>query len=616
MTVSPSFSVVQRRILKAALRTVDKNCICLVNSTTAAAVAYTMTNKNKIPVDGHLPALFLDFGASSLSVAVANLHREKIQILSAIVDLSLGGIEFTNTLVDYLLSKVKETYHTDPTTSPRAMIRFRRATERLKKTLSINSVVSFEVESLPGDVDVSLLVRREEFVTQIGHLIERIAQPIEKCLQCANIRPEDIAVVEILGGSSRIPAIRERVAQVVGREPTQTMNADECVAIGAGYIAEASITVDDILLTPAVARWSGGEETLFGQFCPLSSSKEMSIRAAGSVDLRLYSGDVEVGKVHVETGCDEDVEILIRFGLDASSIVEVESVVAGDDRHDVKFKTEWLGGGNCEEMRRLENWMAESDAAEQLLDETKNSLDAALFAVGARLRDKPEYLSPAEKDAAEKQVSETQNWRDENEFDRLPISEYAAKLGDLRGVVSLIEERERRHCDAAKKAQALAERLTAVDKALHQDQIHAKDDEWDEIRQQIANLKEALDSVAARPKYDDSPFNLDSIAHSINDAAAKQAALVAKPMPVRTRNNVSSRDAPSVDGADSWQRRQSSRRKAELQREEDQHQRRSAMPTRGRPQPIVRDDPRRQQRAIDPWSTTRPWGYGRNNAWF
>jgi molecular chaperone DnaK (HSP70) len=627
MTVSPSFSDRQRRILKAALQTVDKNCIRLLNSTTAAAVAFAMMNRNKLPADVPLPALFLDFGASSLSVAVANLRRDNVQMLSATVDPKLGGAEFTNLLVDHLLSKVKETYHTDPATSTRAMMRFRRAAEKLKKTLSINTVVPFEVQSLPGDVDVSFLVRREDFLSQIGNLIEQIAQPIEECLKSANVRPEDLAVIEILGGGSRIPAIRERISQVVGREPTQTMNADECVAIGAGYIAASSIAVDDVLVTPVTARWSGGEQILFGAFCPLPSSKEMSIKTAGNVDVGLFSGDAEVGKLHIETECEEEVEILVRFGLDASSIVEVESVDAGDNKHEVKFRTEFLGGGDCEEMRGLEAWMAEADAAEQLLDKTKNCLDAALFAVRAQLRDRPEYLSPTENKSTEKLLLDTQDWRDDNEFERLPISAYEAKLSELRAVISLIEERDRRHCNAAQTAQALTEQLTAVDKALCDDQIHANDDEWNEIRQQLANLKEALDSVAAWPRYDDSPFELDAIANSINDAAAKQTALMAKPRPIRPRNNASCwdpiwrrGDEPDEDEAGPWcpwERRQSSRRGAGLprrsemkQREKEPRQRRSAkwadpwgMPTR---QPVARDDWRRRQLPADPWS----------NAWF
>jgi hypothetical protein len=344
----------------------------------------------------------------------------------------------------------------------------------------------------------------------------------------------------------------------------------------------------------------------------------MSIKSAGNVDVALFSGDGEVGKLHVETGCQEEVEILIRFALDASSIVEVESVVAGDDRHEVKFRTDWPGGENWEEMRSLEEWMAKADAAERLLDETKNSLDATLFSVGAQLRDKAEYLSPSEKDSAEKLVLETQNWRDDNEFERLPVSEFEAKLRELRAVVSLIEARDRKHCDATQMAQALTKQLTAVDRALRQDHIHANDNEWNKIQQQVAVLKDALDSVAARAKYDDSPLDLEAIAEAINDAAAKQTALMAKPRPIRTKNNIRRcgpiRNETEEEGDPwcPWQRRQSSMREAELQRqaemkrrEEEQPQRRSAM--RGDPWGMPT---RRRLRAAD------PWGYGGNNGWF
>ena len=116
------------------------------------------------------------------------------------------------------------------------MSRFRSAVEKLKKTLSINPAVSFEIPSVVNHVDVSFLVKRQDFESQITNLLSRIEAPIRACLESANLKLEDISGVEIFGGS-RVPAVRAKIAEIFGKEPSLSLDLDECFAQGSASVS-------------------------------------------------------------------------------------------------------------------------------------------------------------------------------------------------------------------------------------------------------------------------------------------------------------------------------------------------------------------------------------------
>jgi molecular chaperone DnaK (HSP70) len=536
MTASPTWNDKQRRIVAAAFKVAGKPCLAIVNSTTAAAVAYAMMHRDKLLFKNPVPVLFLDFGSSSLTAAVAQIKAGKVEMLSVVVDTRLGGSEFTSLLVQYLLSKVKQNYKTDPTASPRAMIRFRRAAEKVKKTLSINRVVSFEVQSLPGDVDVSFLVKREEFVTQIQELVDKIAQSIEQSLELANVKREDLRGVEILGGGSRIPAIRENVAAIVGKQPTQTLNADECCGTGAAHIAalmspgifRVPLVVRDILTIPVSARWSGQQETVFDRFSVLPASTGLTIKASDGAEVAVFSGEEEVGRLKIETGSEEEIDVLIQFRVSLSSIVEIKSVVGGEDKHQLNYTVEWLGDvteENVREMIDVEGALAEADRAAELIDEAKNSLDSALFALEGELRDSSDFFSPREKENAEQLLDEIRAWFDENDFGMLPIEEYQTRLEQLRAWVDRITRRRRTRANLLEQAEILKKRLDSIEQALQDDQLHSSDREWHMIRDQVSQIANSLSTYESRDKFDDSPFDIRELTHSTEDASSRQAQL-------------------------------------------------------------------------------------------
>jgi hypothetical protein len=174
--------------------------------------------------------------------------------------------------------------------------------------------------------------------------------------------------------------------------------------------------------------------------------------------------------------------------------------------------------------------MQAADQAEQLLDETKNLLESTLFALEAELRHNSQYFSESEKADAEKAVSDVQLWREENEFERVPIEDYQSRLDGLRLIVDPIRERRLKLNALFEKVEATRQKLSAIEKALLDDQTNSKDPEWQEVQNTIAAANEVITSFLGRPKYDDSPFDFDSLAKSVDEAAAKQTSVKAKPI--------------------------------------------------------------------------------------
>jgi molecular chaperone DnaK (HSP70) len=616
LTSSPVWNDKQRRIVTTAAKLAGKPCLGLVNSTTAAAAAYTMLQSSKLPLDNPVPALFLDFGASGLTAAVARLKLGTVEMLSVTFDPQLGGSEFTNLLTQYLLTKVIQTYNTDPTNNPRAMIRFRRAVEKLKKTLSINPVVAFEIQSLPGDVDVSFLVKRDEFVSQIQDLIDRIGTPIGDALNLAGVKTEELQIVEIQGGGARIPAIREKVASIVGRDPTQSLDLDEGFAAGAGYLAalmspgafRVPLVVHDILAIPVTAKCGDTEESVFARFAVLPSDTVLTIKATQTADISIFSGDDQVGRLKIETGSDEEIEVYVKLRVTISSIVEIEAVTGGDDKHALTYAIEWAGqvtDAQFQAMQEVEELMANADRAEALIDETKNSLEAALFALDGAIRDIPDYFTPPEKANAEKVAADIRMWHDLNEFDRLPLEEYQTRLSRLRAVVDPVTARQRLRRATIEKSDAVKDRLTAIEKALKDDTQHSKDPEHASIRAELARISAALSAYASRPAHDESPFDVAELAKAAADASSRQAKLKARPIQVEEDRNA--RRRPDVirnklfgfdaadDRAPEW--RQSRR---PFENDENELRRRLAMEDLNEaeydPWSAIFGGPRRQQR--------------------
>lgn len=546
VAVSPWWSERHRRAVFDAFKIAGLRCSALVNSTTTAAVAYTMTHGSKLPPDNSVPTLFIDFGNSAMNVAVVNLRQGNVEVLSLAHDTHLGGAYFTDALMGYLMDKVKQKYNVDPTGNPKAMLRFRNAVDKLKKTLSVNPVVQFEIQSLINDVDVSFLVKRDEFVGQIGTLLERIQAPIEKALELANVKKEDLVIIEALGGGSRVPAVKAKIAEVLGKEPTQSLNLEECFAVGSGYIAalmspgmfRIPLVVKDVSPLSIVAEWSDGHpksQEVFKQFAEVPSTTTLTVKVSNKTDVKFSSDSEEVARVKLETGVAEALDVTVRLRLTQSSTLAIESASYKKEEEEVpvQFTIEYptvIPEEKIEEMKKLEQEMTESDLLEVKIDETKNDLEAAMFKLEGEIRDSADYFSPEEIESAQNLDNEVRGWYDENEFERLPLEDYQTRKDKLNEALNPILERKKQYAEILEKVTSLSDSLAKTQKALKDDKKHESDEEAPKLQADIDATNAKLEEFKSIKKYEAKDFDIDSIQNSITDISKRQQALESKPI--------------------------------------------------------------------------------------
>jgi heat shock protein 4 len=236
MSVPAWFTDVQRRAILDAAEIAGLKVLRLINDTTAAALGWGIT-KLDLPAPEEQPrrVCFIDIGHSNYTCSVVEFKKGELSVKSTAWDRNFGGRDFDKALVDHLAKEFKAKKGVDIFTHGRAMARTIAAAEKAKKILSANQQAPVNIESLMNDVDVSAMVTRQEFEALVEPLLARTHIPLEQALAQAKLTKDDIDTVEIVGGGSRIPALKERIQSFFGKTLSYTMNADEAIARGCAF---------------------------------------------------------------------------------------------------------------------------------------------------------------------------------------------------------------------------------------------------------------------------------------------------------------------------------------------------------------------------------------------
>ena len=226
------FTEAQRRSILDAAEIGGLNTLRLMNDTTATALSYGIT-KTELPEDRYRNVAIVDVGHSNMSVAIVAFKKGQLTVLSTAYDQHLGGRDFDKELVEHFAKVFKEKYKIDVKTSPKALHRVYTGVEKLKKVLSANMTAPLHIESVMNDIDVSAMLKRDELEALVAPLLHRITAPLERALKDSKLNKDDIHSVEVVGGSTRIPALKDRISAFFGKPLSFTLNADEAVARGA-----------------------------------------------------------------------------------------------------------------------------------------------------------------------------------------------------------------------------------------------------------------------------------------------------------------------------------------------------------------------------------------------
>ncbi|EFO21220.2 hypothetical protein LOAG_07269 [Loa loa] len=276
------FADAQRRALLTAVRIAGLNCLQILNETTAVALAYGIY-KQDLPAENDPSRIvaFIDIGHSAAQAVLVAYNKGKLTILGATYDLEVGGLAFDDVIRDYFSKLFYDTYKIDVTTNKRAWFRLLDECEKIKKQMSTNSTaIPLNIECFMNDMDVSGKLQRSQF--------EELAQPL---LDRNVKKAEEVESVELVGGSSRIPAIKKIISEVFGKEPKTTMNQDEAVARGAAMkcaILSPAFKVRDFsvkdsqpyrikLSWAGVGQSEGGENDVFTEHDEFPFSKMLTL---------------------------------------------------------------------------------------------------------------------------------------------------------------------------------------------------------------------------------------------------------------------------------------------------------------------------------------------------
>ncbi|KAH7137120.1 heat shock protein Hsp88 [Dactylonectria estremocensis] len=264
MTVPPWFTDIQRRALLDAAEVAGLKLLRLINDNTAAALGWGIT-KLDLPGPEEKPrrVAFVDVGHSSYTCSIIEFRKGELSVKATAWDRNFGGRDFDKALVDHLAKEFKGKYKVDITTHGRAMARTIASAEKTKKILSANQQSPVNIESLMNDIDATSMITRQEFEAMIEPLLARAHVPLEQALAQAKLTKEDIDVIEVVGGGSRVPALKERIQDFFGKPLSFTLNADEALARGSAFSCAIlspvfrvrDFSVQDIISYPIEFGW-------------------------------------------------------------------------------------------------------------------------------------------------------------------------------------------------------------------------------------------------------------------------------------------------------------------------------------------------------------------------
>ncbi|AQZ12974.1 SSE2 (YBR169C) and SSE1 (YPL106C) [Zygosaccharomyces parabailii] len=227
----------QRYLVADAAKIAGLNPVRVVNDVTAAAVSYGVF-KPDLPDADQKPRIvaLVDIGHSTYTCSVIGFKKGEFKVLGTAWDKQFGGRNFDRAITQHFADEFKSKYKIDINENPKAYNRILAASEKLKKVLSANSAAPFNVESVMNDVDVSSQFTREELEELMTPLLKRVNGPIEKALAQAKLNVEDVDYVEQIGGTSRIPALKDSISKIFNKQLSTTLNQDEAIAKGAAFI--------------------------------------------------------------------------------------------------------------------------------------------------------------------------------------------------------------------------------------------------------------------------------------------------------------------------------------------------------------------------------------------
>ena len=421
ITVPAYFNDAQRQATKDAGKIAGLDVKRIINEPTAAALAYGLDN------EGEQKIMVYDLGGGTFDVSIIEIGDGVIEVLSTSGDNKLGGDDFDNKVCDYMVSEFKKAEGVDLSTDKMAMQRLKEAAEKAKKELSsattTNINLPFITATAEGPKHFDMNLTRAKFDELTADLVERTTTPVQNALKDAGITASELGKVLLVGGSTRIPAVQDKVKQLTGHEPNKSLNPDECVALGAsiqgGKLAGDSGAGDILLLdvTPlslAIETMGGVATKLIERNTTIPTKKSQIFSTAAdnqtAVDINVVQGERQFARDNKSLGqfrldgippaMRGVPQIEVTFDIDANGILKVSAKDKATGKEQA-IRIEASSGLSKEEIEKMKaeaEANAEADKKEREKIDKLNQADSVIFQTENQLKELGDKL-PADKKA-------------------------------------------------------------------------------------------------------------------------------------------------------------------------------------------------------------------------
>ena len=424
ITVPAYFNDAQRQATKDAGKIAGLEVKRIINEPTAAALAYGLDNEKEQKI------MVYDLGGGTFDVSIIEIGDGVIEVLSTSGNNRLGGDDFDQKITDWMLDEFKKAEGVDLSTDKMALQRLKEAAEKAKKELSsattTNINLPFITATAEGPKHFDMNLSRAKFDELTHDLVEKTAEPVQNALRDAGLTAADLGQVLLVGGSTRIPAVQDKVKQLTGKEPSKSLNPDECVALGAsiqggklaGDAGAGEILLLDVTpLSLSIETMGGIATKLIERNTTIPTKKSQTFTTAAdnqtAVDINVVQGERQFARDNKSLGqfrldgippARRGVpQIEVTFDIDANGIVNVSAkdLGTGKEQHITITAGSNMSDDDIEKaVKEAAEFEAQDKKRKEAID-TRNDADAFVFQTEKALEEVGSSLDVADKSAVE-----------------------------------------------------------------------------------------------------------------------------------------------------------------------------------------------------------------------